>query len=51
MCGRFVLPAPASGLVARFGLDECADFGARYDIPADCFYERMPLIVAAGANP
>ena len=33
MCGRFVLQTPASGLVTRFGLDECADFGARYNIP------------------
>ena len=33
MCGRFVLMAPPSELVTRFGLDECADFGSRYNIP------------------
>ena len=33
MCGRFVLRAPPAELVTRFGLDECADFGARYNIP------------------
>lgn len=33
MCGRFVLKAPPSELVTRFGLDECADFGSRYNIP------------------
>jgi putative SOS response-associated peptidase YedK len=33
MCGRFVLKAPPSELVTRFGLDECADFGPRYNIP------------------
>jgi putative SOS response-associated peptidase YedK len=33
MCGRFVLKAPPSELVTRFGLDECADFSARYNIP------------------
>ena len=33
MCGRFVLKAPPSELVNRFGLDECADYGARFNIP------------------
>lgn len=33
MCGRFVLKAPPAELFTRFGLDECADFGARYNIP------------------
>jgi putative SOS response-associated peptidase YedK len=33
MCGRFVLRAPPSELVTRFGLEECADFGSRYNIP------------------
>ena len=33
MCGRFVLKAPPAELVTRFGLDECADFGPRYNIP------------------
>ena len=33
MCGRFALKAPPAELVTRFGLDECADFGARYNIP------------------
>ena len=33
MCGRFVLNAAPAELVTRFGLDECADFGARYNIP------------------
>lgn len=33
MCGRFALKAPPSELVTRFGLDECADFGPRYNIP------------------
>lgn len=33
MCGRFVLKAPPSELVTRFGLDECAAFGPRYNIP------------------
>lgn len=33
MCGRFALKAPPAELVARFGLDECADFGPRYNIP------------------
>ena len=33
MCGRFVLNAPPSELITRFKLDECADFGAHYNIP------------------
>lgn len=33
MCGRFVLKSPPAELVTRFGLDECADFGPRYNIP------------------
>ncbi len=33
MCGRFVLSTPPAELVSRFGLDECADFGPRYNIP------------------
>lgn len=33
MCGRFALQAPPAELVTRFGLDECADFGPRYNIP------------------
>jgi len=33
MCGRFVMKAPPAELVTRFGLDECADFAPRYNIP------------------
>lgn len=33
MCGRFALKAPPSELIARFGLDECADLIPRYNIP------------------
>ncbi|MDO8944392.1 MAG: SOS response-associated peptidase [Desulfobacterales bacterium] len=33
MCGRFVLSTPPAELVSRFGLDECVDFGPRYNIP------------------
>ena len=33
MCGRFALKAPPAELVARFGLDECAAFKPRYNIP------------------
>lgn len=33
MCGRFALKAPPSELITRFGLDECADFSPRYNIP------------------
>lgn len=33
MCGRFALKATPAELVTRFGLDECADFGPRYNIP------------------
>lgn len=33
MCGRFALKSPPAKLVERFGLDECADFTPRYNIP------------------
>lgn len=33
MCGRFALKAPPSKLITHFGLDECAEFGPRYNIP------------------
>ena len=33
MCGRFALKAPPSKLITRFGLDACADFAPRYNIP------------------
>ena len=33
MCGRFALKAPPAELITRFGLDECADFKPRYNIP------------------
>jgi putative SOS response-associated peptidase YedK len=33
MCGRFALKAPPAELATRFGLDECIDFGPRYNIP------------------
>lgn len=33
MCGRFVLKAPPVEIIMRFGLDECADFSPRYNIP------------------
>jgi putative SOS response-associated peptidase YedK len=33
MCGRFALKAPPSELITHFGLDECAEFGPRYNIP------------------
>lgn len=33
MCGRFALKAPPAELIIRFGLDECADFKPRYNIP------------------
>ena len=33
MCGRFALKAPPAELMSRFSLDECADFGPRYNIP------------------
>lgn len=33
MCGRFALKAPPAELMSRFGLDECADFAPRYNIP------------------
>lgn len=33
MCGRYVLKTPAAALVSAFGLDACADFPPRYNIP------------------
>lgn len=33
MCGRFALKTPPAELVTRFGLDECADFSPRFNIP------------------
>ena len=33
MCGRFALKTPPAELIRRFGLDECADSGPRYNIP------------------
>ncbi len=33
MCGRYALNATPDELVTRFGLDECADFSPRYNIP------------------
>lgn len=33
MCGRFALKSPPAELVTRFGLDECADFSPRFNIP------------------
>lgn len=33
MCGRFALQALPAELITRFGLDECAEFGPRYNIP------------------
>ncbi len=33
MCGRYALKATPAELVSRFGLDECADFEMRYNIP------------------
>lgn len=33
MCGRYALNSTPAELVTRFGLDECADFGPRYNIP------------------
>ena len=33
MCGRYALNSTPTELVARFGLDECADFGLRFNIP------------------
>ncbi|MBK7422469.1 MAG: SOS response-associated peptidase [Propionivibrio sp.] len=33
MCGRFALKAPPAELITRFGLDECAAFKPRYNIP------------------
>lgn len=33
MCGRYVLKATPAELMACFGLDDCADFSPRYNIP------------------
>lgn len=33
MCGRYVLKFTPDELIIRFGLDECADFAPRYNIP------------------
>jgi putative SOS response-associated peptidase YedK len=33
MCGRYALQSPPTELITRFGLDECAEFGPRYNIP------------------
>ena len=33
MCGRFALKAPPAEIITQFGLDECADFPIRYNIP------------------
>lgn len=33
MCGRFALKTPPIELITRFGLEECADFAPRYNIP------------------
>jgi putative SOS response-associated peptidase YedK len=33
MCGRYALKSPPAKLVEHFSLDECADFGPRYNIP------------------
>jgi putative SOS response-associated peptidase YedK len=33
MCGRYALQSTPAELVTRFGLDECADFAPRYNIP------------------
>lgn len=33
MCGRYALKYTPAELVIRFGLDECADFSPRYNIP------------------
>ncbi|MFZ4535979.1 SOS response-associated peptidase [Propionivibrio sp.] len=33
MCGRFALKETRAELIAHFGLDECAGFSARYNIP------------------
>lgn len=32
MCGRYALAAPRSQLCHRFGLDQCAEYSARYNI-------------------
>jgi len=55
MCGRFALKAPPAELVTRFGLDECADFGPRYNIPPGTDIPvseivRTVCIVTTGAN-
>ncbi len=33
MCGRYALQSTPAELITRFGLDECADFSPRYNIP------------------
>jgi putative SOS response-associated peptidase YedK len=33
MCGRYTLSTPPADLIAHFGLDACADFPPRYNIP------------------
>jgi putative SOS response-associated peptidase YedK len=33
MCGRYALQSTPAELVTRFGLDECTDFGPRFNIP------------------
>jgi putative SOS response-associated peptidase YedK len=33
MCGRFALRNSPAEIASHFGLDECADFGPRYNIP------------------
>jgi putative SOS response-associated peptidase YedK len=33
MCGRYTLQSTPAELIIRFGLDECADFAPRYNIP------------------
>jgi putative SOS response-associated peptidase YedK len=33
MCGRYVIQSTPAEIITRFGLDECADFGPRYNIP------------------
>jgi putative SOS response-associated peptidase YedK len=33
VCGRYALQSTPAELITRFGLDECADFSPRYNIP------------------
>jgi len=33
MCGRYTLSTPPADLIAHFGLDECASYTPRYNIP------------------